>query len=77
MDKIIDCGTCHHGLLKSPKMITCCKWWPWRYHRRSFGKHCWDWKERREGRPYFDYNRTDDGLAELTENAVKEFADGQ
>jgi hypothetical protein len=60
MNKIIDCGTCHYGNLDSPKMITCHKMWPWKYHRRSFGDSCWDWKARKEGRIYYDYDNLEE-----------------
>jgi hypothetical protein len=60
-----DRGTCHYGLLTSPEKITCWRDKFWTYYRhRSFGEHCSDRKERKEGKPYFDYNRTDDGLRE-------------
>jgi hypothetical protein len=60
MNKLIDCGTCHYGQITSPKMITCNKMWPWKYHRRSFGENCWDWTKRVNGRKYYDYGEPDD-----------------
>jgi hypothetical protein len=60
MKKIIDCGSCDHGLLNSPKMITCSRLWPWKDHRRSFGVACLYWKERREGKIYYDYDNPEE-----------------
>jgi hypothetical protein len=54
--RIKDCGTCDHGLLKSPKMVFCTKGWPTQYHRRSFGETCFYWKERQDGKKYYDYD---------------------
>jgi hypothetical protein len=56
MNKTIDCGACDGGLLTSPKMITCFRTWPAKYHRLSFGERCFGWKERKGYKIYYGYN---------------------